>query len=141
MPLLKQPDPQMQILTSAISILKSQALKKTLGQMKFRACYSLISLKQQQQSKQTSRKPIDFVTEAAFYGAALMDAFQAYSFISSKSGIISLQQKTDSAAVTSRCDRTVSLSQCRPGPVRPSISCESTSHSPPVFSQERPAYK
>lgn len=140
MPLLKQPDPRIQILTSAISVLKSQALKKTLGQMKFGACYSLISLKQQQ-SMQTSRKPIDFVTEAAFYGAALMDAFQANSFISSKSGIISLKQKTDSAAVTSRCDRTVSLSQCRPSPVRPSISCESTSHLPPVFSQERPAHK
>lgn len=38
-----------------------------------------------------------------------MDAFQAYSFISSKSAIISLQWKTDSAAVTSHCDHTVSV--------------------------------
>lgn len=33
----------------------------------------LISLKQQQ-SKHASRNPIDFVTEAAFTGTALMDA-------------------------------------------------------------------
>lgn len=75
--------------------------------MQFVACYSLISLKQRD-GEQTSRKPIDFVTEAAFGGAALMDAFQAYSFISRESGIISLQQETDSAAVTSHCDHTVS---------------------------------
>lgn len=62
---------------------------KDSGQVKFGACYSLISLKQHE-SKQTSQKPIDFVTGAAFCGAALMDAFQAYSFISSRSGIISL---------------------------------------------------
>lgn len=89
------------------------------GQVQFGACYSLISLKQPD-SEQTSRKPIDFVTEAAFCGAALMDAFQAYSFISSKSGIIFLQRETDSAAVTSHCDHAVSVFQCRPSPVIPS---------------------
>lgn len=36
-----------------------------------------------------------------------MDAFQAYSFISNKSAIISLQLKTDSAAVPSHCGHTV----------------------------------
>lgn len=67
--------------------------KKYSEQVRFGACYSLISLKQQQ-SKQTSRRPIDFVAEAAFGGAALMDAFRAYSFISSKPGIISLLRHT-----------------------------------------------
>lgn len=81
--------------------------------MQFGAWYTLISLKQQER-KQTSRKHIDFVTEAAFCGEDLMDAFQAYSFISSKAGIISLQLKTDSAAVRLHCDHTISVLLSRP---------------------------
>lgn len=81
---------------------------KEFGQVQFGMWYSLISLKQQE-SKQTSRKPIDFVTKAAFCGLVLMDAFQTYSFISSKSATTFLEQKTDSAAVTLTYDRNLSV--------------------------------